>query len=162
MFLSNLYVRILRVPVSKAVMLSPGDTLEDCLGRGEVRACLLPSCRCGGVVRASPQGHPPTATSTREPCWRTTSKAGEVRAHFLLDFGLAKMGDGPPSSRSLTSWTWWATALEMIPDTDHLTEPQLEASHHLLPGRGSRLLHEALDLSPASGLRQTQDKDQTF
>ncbi|KAG0721057.1 CDPK-related kinase 5 [Chionoecetes opilio] len=131
-------------PPCLVMQLCPGDTLEECLGRGEVRACLLALVQVCGVVRRLHARGITHGDIHERNVLTHTSKAGEVRA-FLLDFGLAKRGTDPLQQESDVIDVV-ATALEMIPDADHLTDLRWRLNTTSSLDEVTALLHEALNL----------------
>lgn len=97
--------------------LCPGEPLEDCLKRGKVRSCLLALLQvCGVVQRLHAKGVTHGDIHERNVLVDVSGEE-DVRA-FLLDFGLAAR-DTDYLQQESDLLDIVATAMEVIPDTDH-------------------------------------------
>ena len=137
-------------PPALVMELCPGEPLEDCLGRGEVSACLLALVEVCGVVRRLHARGITHGDIHERNVLVDASDDGNVRA-FLLDFGLARRGTDRHQQESDVI-DFVATALEVIPDTEDLYDLRWSLNMTSDLDEVMALLHQALDdgdLSPS-------------
>lgn len=130
-------------PPCLVMELCPGEPLEDCLRRGKVRACLLALLQvCSVVQRLHARGVTHGDIHERNVL---VDVSGEDDVHaFLLDFGLAAR-DTDHRQQESDVMDVVATALEVIPDTDHFSDLRWSLNRASDLGRVVALLHEVLD-----------------
>ena len=139
----RLYGETTDSPPSLVMELCPGEPLEDCLRRGEVRSCLLALVQVCGIVRRLHARGVTHGDIHERNVLVDASNEGDVRA-FLLDFGLAKR-DTDRLQQESDVIDIVATALEVIPDVEHLSDLRWRLNMTSDLDKVTALLHQALE-----------------
>ena len=130
-------------PPSLVMELCPGERLQDCLERGEVRQCLVALVQVCDIVRRLHARGITHRDIHDMNVLVDVSDDGDVHT-FLLDFGLAKRYTDSEQQES-DVYAIVAIAMDVIPNTKHFSSLRMKLDNTSKLSKVTALLHQALE-----------------